>query len=64
MNCLVVLKTRHVILNKIEIKYKIKEQLPGGFKNTKSYSSVIKIIYKMKQQLPGCIKHFIQVRLK
>ena len=43
--------------NKIEMKYKVKAQLPGGIKHKASYSSVIEIIYKMKEQLPGCIKH-------
>ena len=48
INCLVLLITHHIIQIKIEIKYKIKEQRPGGIKHTEGDSSVIKKIYKIK----------------
>ena len=43
INCLVVLNTQHVIKNKIEIKYMVKEQLPGCIKHTASHSPKIQV---------------------
>ena len=55
-NCLDVLNAQHFIQNKIEMKYNIKEQLPGCIKHTENYSTVIIIINKRNEQLSGCIK--------
>ena len=56
-NCLVVLNSQHVIQNKIEMKYKMKQQLPGCIIYSTRHSSKIEIKYKIKAQLPVGIKH-------
>ena len=55
-NCLDVLNAQQVIQNKIEIKYKMKQQLPGCIIHSTRYSSKIEINHQITERLPGCSK--------